>query len=109
MCLWKITIQFLTFCFFVFCQVYSWGSSEYGQVGFHGGITVTVNGVVDIDLLTRDFKQPRRQRQRKRHLKIYVLVNTCTSSRLLQFFNLYNVAELSWNEIGRNRVQVETE
>ena len=38
----------------------------------------------------------------------YVRV-TCTTSWLFQLFNLYNEAELSWNRIGRNGVQVETE
>ena len=58
--------------------------------------------------LTTDFKQPRRQYQRKGRLKIYVRV-TCTTSQLFQFVNLYNVAKLSWNRIGGKGVQVKTE
>ena len=50
----------------------------------------------------------RRQRQRKRRLKIYVRV-TCTHRGYSNSFNLYNVAELSWNRIGRSDVQAETE
>ena len=59
-------------------------------------------------LLTTDFKQPRRQCQRKGRLKIYVRV-TCTTSQLFQFVNLYNVAKLYWNRIGGKGVQVKTE
>ena len=38
-------------------------------------------------IITRNFKKPRRQRQRKRHLKTKVRV-TYTSSRLFQFVQL---------------------
>ena len=53
--------------------------------------------------------QPRRQRQRKRHLKIYVRV-TCRTSRLFQFVQLvkYSRTILAKNWY-RNGVQVETE
>ena len=58
----------------------------------------------------RDFKESRRQRQRKCYLKIYVRV-TFTTSWLFQFVQLVQCSrtELSWNRVCKNGVNVETE
>ena len=55
-----------------------------------------------------DFKKPRRQRQRKRHLK-YKIALLALLRGYSNSLHLCNVAEPSWNRIGRKGVQVQTE
>ena len=56
----------------------------------------------------RELKQRRRQRQQKRHLKIY-LYFICATSRSFKLAQRLQKCELSRNQIGRSGVQVKKE
>ena len=58
---------------------------------------------------SRNFKQPRRQQERKRRLKIDKFASLQLLRNYSISFNLYNVAELSSNRKGENGTQVEIE
>ena len=60
-------------------------------------------------ILNRDLKQPQRQHQRKRLLKIHVGV-ICATLRLFQFLQLVQCnLNIPLNRFGRNGVQAKTE